>query len=147
MRVLVDTNIFLDYLLKREGQWEDAFRFFLWCRKNRNQTYVTSMSLRDIEYIAHKYCRDKVEANRILNGVYSLCSKVIGISADCAINAMFENYSDFEDELQVEAAKEAMLDAIVTNDVKGFENRGIAAFTPKQIIDLSGSSTIEKPRA
>ena len=136
MRLLVDTNVFLDYLLKREGQWEDALRFFLWCRKHHNQTFVTSLSLRDIEYVAHRFCHDKAETRRILNGVYSICSKVIGVSADSSINAMFEDYADFEDELQCSAAKEAQLDAVITNDIKGFENRGIAVFTPKQIVSL-----------
>ena len=134
MRILVDTNVFLDYLLKREGQWENAFRFFIWCRKERNQTFVTSTSLRDIEYVAHRFTHDRKEANRILAGVYSLCSKVIGVSADSAINAMFEDYSDYEDELQAQAAKEESLDAVVTNDVKGFANKDIAVFTPEQII-------------
>lgn len=137
MRILVDTNVFLDYLLKRPGQWQDAFRFFLWCRAHRNQTFVTSMSLRDIEYAAHRLSHNKAAANRILSGVYSLCSKVIGVSADSAITAIFEDYADYEDQLQLQAAKEKMLDAIVTNDIKGFENQGIAVFTPKQIISFN----------
>lgn len=136
MRILVDTNVFLDYLLKREGQWEDTFQFFIWCRKHRNQTYITSMSMRDIEYAAHRATHDKAEANRILSGVYSLCSKVIGVSADSAINAIFEDYSDYEDQLQVEAAKEELLDAVVTNDIKGFANKGIAVYTPGQIVNF-----------
>ena len=134
MRFLVDTNVFLDYLLRREDKWKDALKFFIWCRENKNQTFVTSMSLRDIEYIAHKISKDKTEANTVLNGVYSLCSKVIGVSADSAINAMFEDYKDYEDELQVQAAQESLLDAIITNNTKDFENRGIAVFTPKQIL-------------
>ena len=134
MRLLVDTNVFLDYLLRREDKWKDALKFFIWCRENKNQTFVTSMSLRDIEYIAHKISKDKTEANKVLNGVYSLCSKVIGVSADSAINAMFEDYKDYEDELQVQAAQESLLDAIITNNTKDFENRGIAVFTPKQIL-------------
>lgn len=136
MRLLVDTNVFLDYLLRREDKWKDALEFFVWCREHKNQTFVTSMSLRDIEYIAHRLSRDKTEANKVLGGVYSLCSKVIGISADSAINAIFEDYKDYEDELQIQAAQESMLDAIVTNNIKDFENRGIAVFTPKEIIKL-----------
>ena len=137
MRILVDTNIFLDYLLRREDSWKDALRFFIWCREHKNQTFVTSMSLRDIEYFAHRMTHDKTEANKIINGVYSLCSKVIGVSADSAINALFEDYKDYEDELQVQAAKESMLDAIVTNNTKDYENKGIAIFTPKQIVSFN----------
>ena len=95
------------------------------------------MSLRDIEYVVMKHTHDKKQTNRILSQVYSICSKVIGISADSAINAIFEDYKDFEDELIVQAAKEEMLDAVITNNIKDFENRGIPVFTPKDIVSLS----------
>lgn len=134
MRFLVDTNIFLDYLLRREEKWKDSLNFFIWCRENKNQTFITSMSLRDIEYVVHKLCHDKAKTNKILNGVYSLCSKVIGVSANSAINAIFKDYKDYEDELQIQAAKEAMADAIITNNIKDFENRGIVILSPKQVM-------------
>lgn len=92
------------------------------------------MSLRDIEYVAMRCLHDKRKTNVILNDVYSLCSKVVGVSADSAINAMFEDYKDFEDELIIQTAKESMLDAIVTNNIKDFKNRGIPVFTPQEII-------------
>ena len=134
MRILVDTNIFLDFILQRDEGCKDALEFFLWCRKHRNQTYVSSMSLRDIEYIAMKTLHDKNKANSVLVDVYSLCSKVIGISADAAIEAIFEDYKDFEDELLVQTAKTEMLDAIVTNNIKDFENRVIPVYTPKEVM-------------
>ena len=55
MRILVDTNVFVDLLFQRDDKWKDALNFFIWCRRYKNQTYITSVSLRDIEYIAHKY--------------------------------------------------------------------------------------------
>ena len=137
MRLLVDTNVFLDFVLGREDGCESALRFFIWCKQHKNQTFVTSMSLRDIEYIeyiAMKKLHDKQKANILLGDVYSLCSKVIGISADSAINSIFEDYKDFEDELLIQAAKEELLDAIVTNNKKDFVDRGIPVFTPQEIM-------------
>lgn len=137
MRILVDTNVFVDLLFQRDDKWKDALNFFIWCRRHKNQAYVTSVSLRDIEYIAHKRFHNKNEANKILNRVYAnLCTKVIGVSADCAINAIFEDYKDYEDELQIQAAKENLLDVIVTNNIKDFKDRGIPVFTPKEISTL-----------
>ena len=136
MRLLVDTNVFLDLLLRRENGCKDALNFFIWCQKNRNQTYVSSMSLRDIEYVAHRCLHDKRKANAVLADVYSLCSKVIGISADSAITSIYEDYKDYEDELLIQAAKEEMLDGVVTNNTKDYEDRGIPVYTPKAIIEL-----------
>ena len=139
MRLLVDTNVFLDFLLKRDEQCKYALEFFIWCRQNKNQTYLTSMSLRDIEYIAMRSLHDKRKANIVLADAYSLCSKVIGVSADAAINSIYEDYQDYEDELMIQAAKEELLDAIITNNTKDFENKGIPVFTPKDIVALSNT--------
>lgn len=134
MRLLVDTNVFLDLCLKREG-FKEAIEFFVWCRKHKNQTYLTSMSLRDIEYIAKKILSDKKKANSIIMDAYTLCSKVVSVSSDAAINSIYEDYKDYEDELLIQTAKEEMVDAIVTNNIKDFENRGVPVFTPKNIIN------------
>ena len=72
----------------------------------------------------------------IQSRVYSLCSRVIGISADDAIGAMYSDYNDYEDGLIVEAAKSNMLDAIVTNNKKDFVNHGMPIFTPKELNDI-----------
>ena len=137
MRLLVDTNVFLDLLLKRESGCKEALDFFIWCKKSRNQTYITSMSLRDIEYIAERKLHDKEKAKSVLSGVYCLCSKVIGISADAAITSIYEEYKDFEDELIIQAAKEAMLDAIITNNIKDFANCDIPVYKPEELVALA----------
>ncbi len=92
------------------------------------------MSLRDIEYIAKKILGDKKKANSIIMDAYTLCSKVVSISSDAAINSIYEDYKGYEDELLIQTAKEEMVDAIVTNNIKDFENRGVPVFTPKNII-------------
>ena len=133
MQVLVDTNVILDFILQREGG-KDALEFFIWCRKYKNKTFVTSMSLRDVEYVAMRSLHDKKKANSVLLDVYSLCTKVVGISADSTITAIYEDYKDFEDELLIQTAKEQLVDAIVTNNTKDFIGRGVSVFTPKEII-------------
>ena len=137
MRILVDTNVYLDLMLQRDRGYESSLNFFIWCKKNKNLNYVSSMSLRDIEYVANKVLHDKEKTRKILADVYSTCTKVIGISADCATNAIYEDYKDFEDELLIQAAKENLLDCIVTNNKKHFLDRGIPAFSPEEIVLLS----------
>ena len=134
MCLLVDTNVFLDLVLQREGG-KDALAFFVWCRKHKNKTFVTSMSLRDVEYVAMRSLHDKKKAKAVLADVYSLCTKVVGVSADSAIAAIGEDYKDYEDELLTQTAKENLLDAIVTNNVKDFVGRGVSVYTPRQIIN------------
>lgn len=140
MRILVDTNVFLDLILQRDTYAKIALDFFDWCKVNKNKIYITSMSFRDIEYIVRKHTKDGAKTKRILSKIYSICSKVIPISADAAINSIYEDYKDFEDGLLIEAANENLLDAIVTNNAKDFAKSKIPVFTPSQLLKVTNSS-------
>ncbi len=134
MYALVDTNVFLDYLLKRDnGQ---AKNFFILSYLNKDKIFVSAMTLRDVEYTAHRTLHDKEKAKQIQIAVYQICQKVLGISADSAIESIYSNMSDYEDSLLVESAKEALLDCIVTNDKKDFKKCGIPIFSVEEMIDL-----------
>ena len=135
MKYLVDTNVFLDYLLSRDN-FEDAKEFFVLSRLRKNQIFVTSMSIRDIGYVVHHKVHDKELANRAQFSTYELCSKVIDITADDAINALFNDngeYNDYEDGLQIEAADRLLLDAVITSNTKDFKSKKIPVYNLKQI--------------
>lgn len=134
MKILVDTNVFLDIFLERDSS--DPELFLKNCVIRNNQIYVTSQTLRDIEYSAHKFFHEKKKAKEIQSAVYNICSKVIGISADAAIESLYSDVDDYEDSLQVEAAKEAMLDCIVTSNKKDYQKSYFPVFTPKEINDI-----------
>lgn len=134
MKLLVDTSVFLDLFWNRDNQ--EAKRFFQFCLLKRNQLYITSQSLRDIEYTIKRLTHDSNIAKNLQMTAYSSCHKVIGISADAAIESLYSDVKDYEDSLQIEAAKESMLDAIITSNKKDFVNCGIPVFTPKEINDV-----------
>ena len=136
MRLLVDTNVFLDFFLKRDTLGPEARNFFAWCAFNKNRIYVTSMSLRDIGYLAQKYFHDAKKARKIQVDTYCLCSKVVGISADAAIESLYSDMKDYEDSLIAVTAKLELLDAIVTNNKKDFLDSDIPVFTPAEIVKL-----------
>lgn len=120
MRILVDSNVFLDFLLGREGA-DDAELFFINCQKFRMKTYVSAMSIRDIGYIAHRFFHSEEMARKIQFEIYQVCTKVIDITADDAINSLHEETGDYEDSLLVNAARSSMIDIIVTNNTKHFK--------------------------
>ena len=136
MRLLVDTNVFLDFFLKRDTFGPEARNFFSWCAFNKNRIYVTSMSLRDIGYLAQKYFHDAKQARKIQVDTYCLCSKIVGVSADAAIESLYSDMSDYEDSLIAVTAKLELLDAIVTNNKKDFLDCGVPVFTPSEIVRL-----------
>ena len=135
MRVLVDTNVFLEYFLRREN-YRAVDKFFLLAASKYNQTYITSMSLRDIGYTLHRYLHNEEKTREAQLQVYSMVSKVVGVSADAAIDSLYSDAKDFEDALQVRAAEEAMCMAIVTFNKKDYQKANIPVFTPMEICEL-----------
>lgn len=136
MRFLVDTNVFLDFFFKRDVLGPEAKNFFAWCAFNKNRIYITSMSLRDIGYIAHRFFHDEKRARKIQIETYCLCSKVLGISTDAAIESLYSDMKDYEDSLLAVTAKLELLDAIITNNKKDFLDCGVPVFTPAEIVKL-----------
>lgn len=62
---------------------------------------------------------------------------VAGASHEKVVDAIHqENFTDFEDCLQVQCAKEVRADYIVTRNVNDFIHSGIKAVTPKEFIAL-----------
>ena len=139
MRILIDTNVFLDFFLERENQFEDAETVFKNCFKQHHQIFITSMSLRDIGYAIQRTTHDHKKAKEFQISTYQICSKVIGISSDDAIESLYSEVNDYEDSLQVEAAKREMLDLIITDNVKDFRFADFPVLSPKDF-----NSIIEK---
>ena len=128
MRILIDTNVYLDYLLTRDGV-DDVINFFELTAKVNNQIYVTSMSIRDIGYVMHRKLHDEKLAKKAQELVYQMSNKIIDITADDTINSIYGEMKDFEDSLISEAAEREMLDAIVTTNVKDFVGANIPVYS------------------
>ncbi len=134
MKLLLDTNIYLELFLKRENYLLIKKLFFLFYRNN-HETYITTQSLRDIEFILRRQLHDSKIAKLLQHKAYEITSKVISISNDTAINALFSNFADYEDALQSFAAEESNIDAIITLNKKDYLNSNIPTFTPQEIFN------------
>lgn len=120
MRILVDTNIFLDTLLQREPFNKVAKDFLLTAGENKDQLYLCVSSLRDMSYFIHKYVHSNDKTNDILIDIYSRVTKIVGITTDDSIEALYLD-GDYEDNLIALTAETNMCDAIVSRD-KRFKN-------------------------
>ncbi|MBE6133602.1 MAG: PIN domain-containing protein [Erysipelotrichaceae bacterium] len=141
MYILVDTNVYLDFLLDRGEQSEIAKRFFINAYISQSKVFLSAMSMRDIGYIASKQFHSQSKGKEAQAKAYSLCQKMIDLSKSDAIEALYSDIKDYEDALLVESAKRELLDLIVTNNIKDYEKAGIPVWTPdyfNQIIENTG---------
>ncbi len=67
MRVLIDTNIVLDFLLQREPFFQDAELLFQEIDAGQVVGYVTATTLTDIFYISRRHTRSVEQARQAIS--------------------------------------------------------------------------------
>lgn len=103
VRVLVDTNILLDYLLCREPYDQAARNIVVMCKQKKVLGCVAAHSISNMFFILRKTFSIE-ERRRLLKNLCELF-EVEGIDKAKILEALEdENFSDFEDCLQMECA-------------------------------------------
>lgn len=133
MRILIDTNIIIDYLMFREPFYRSAETIFNNCEKGKMTGYIAAHSISNLFFILRKnFAAD--ERREILK---SICNLFTVVSIDeKKIKSALNNkeFSDFEDCLQMECAKEVSADFIVTRNVDDFRTSEIRAIMPQELV-------------
>jgi predicted nucleic acid-binding protein len=111
MRVLIDTNIFLDMLQRREN-YISAKRIISLVDDNFFKFFVADITLINIDYVAKKQISDIREFLEYINDNFT----VLGANNSSFKNALNIDNKDLEDNLQYCLALEQACDYIVTND-------------------------------
>ena len=136
MRLLIDSNVILDYILEREPFYETAEKVLKLAESDDNVTeFVSASAVTDINYIAYRSLK-----NREL--VYSLIKKVLKIVKVASVTdkeitaALNLNWKDFEDAVQYSVALSNKMDAVVTRNMKGFSQAEVKIRTPEEIVNF-----------
>lgn len=119
MKVLIDTNIVLDFLLQREPFFEDAEHLFQAVDAGQIVGYVTATTLTDIFYIARKHTRSVEKARQAVSEIFTVM-EICAIDRGVLESAFNSGLADFEDAVQIFSAVACGLEVIVTRDVRGF---------------------------
>jgi len=135
MRLLVDTNVFLDVLYKREGLVENSKAFFNLARTKKDQIYVAATTIKDLAYFIQKSLHDSNKTNDTLVNIYTKIGKIVTVSADDAINALYED-GDYEDNVLAFVCQSSMCDAIITNNKHDFLNKHVVPLTPSEYLKI-----------
>jgi predicted nucleic acid-binding protein len=134
MVVLIDTNVLIDFLNKRTPHNVYADKIIELCSSGTIKGHIASISISNIFYITRK----DLPAKELREILLDLCEivNIVGIDKQSIKTSLLnENFSDFEDCLQMECAKRVNADYIVTRDLPDFSNSGIAAISPMDFIN------------
>ncbi len=147
MRILLDTNVLLDFLLAREPFATEAREIWLACEHGCCTGYLAAISVTNIWYIgrrivgtdaAHQHIADLLQVIQVCPVDFN----VLAAACDSGI-------ADFEDAVQVAAAMASSLDAIVTRNGNDFAGAALPVLTPAEFLTqlLSLPSTEASPAA
>ena len=132
-RVLIDTNVILDLLSKREPYHLECQKIFSLGDMKLVDLVISSLSLVNVHYVLNdrmkmKDVRSVVGRFKVLVSTYELNDKII----ELALNNT--DFRDFEDGIQYYTALEAQCESIVTRNLKDFKKSSIPVFSPKEFL-------------
>jgi predicted nucleic acid-binding protein len=133
MKVLVDTNVVLDVLLKRPSFYHDAFTIFKLVDQGRINGCLSAASITDIFYLLRKNQQNFSEVYSIMDELTGLFS-IVPVSETTIAEALTLRWKDFEDAVQFTAAKENGITYIITRNKNDFETSAIQCMSPADFI-------------
>ena len=131
MRVLIDTNILLDYFAQRGAFFEPAHRLLLACMEKKIKGYIAAHSVLNTFYIL----RHSHTPEQRRNVLRDMCRFLQVVSVDKGkVLAALNDYScsDFEDCVQAQCASACRANVIITRNVKDFAAASIPAISPDE---------------
>ncbi|HLF28571.1 MAG TPA: PIN domain-containing protein [Anaerolineae bacterium] len=135
-RVLLDTNVILDFLLDREPFAEAATQLWQANEQGRFEGYISAITPINVFYIARKL-KGPETARRIMAGLLAAC-RICRLDVSVLQLALTLQIDDYEDAVQCVSATTNQLDAIVTRDVKDYAGVALPVYSPvdflKQLI-------------
>lgn len=138
MRVLLDTDVVLDLMLKREAFYADAFAIWQAGDQGRYERYIAAITPINAFYVARKFM-GTVAARQAI-GELLAATRVCPLDAPVLTIAHASAMSDFEDAVQVTAAHLAGLDMIVSRNDADYAGAPIPVITPAAFLKQLGVS-------
>jgi len=113
MKIFIDTNIFLDLILQREG-YKDAVQILNDCANKTFDGHVSDVTLLNIDYIANKQVKHTKKFIKTIVDVMA----VLGADNHVFTSSLEIDNVDLEDNVQYICAIESNCEVIVSNDKK-----------------------------
>lgn len=133
MIYLIDTNVLLDVLLKREPFYPESTRVFNGFVHGIFKLALTVNTITDLFYVLSRRIgreRAKSEIQKIL-----MVIDVIDVTQEDCVTAMDSRMTDYEDAVMARSALRNGIDRIITRNEADFQTSGLLCYEPKEIIE------------
>ena len=132
MRVLLDTNVLLDVIARREGFYADSAAVWSLVEAGKVEGYVSAISFNNLFYVVERLAgaAKARRAVRLLRDIF----QIVPLTADIINGAIDSRQRDFEDAIQMLSAAAVDADALVTRNLRDFHAGSIQAISPTELI-------------
>lgn len=134
MRVLLDTNVVLDFVLARQPFFIEADEIFIRLRNNDFEAFVSAITPINVFYTTRKEI-DKATAFIAIEELLKLV-QIAESNNQIYQNALSLNFNDYEDAVQHECAASENLDSIVTRNTKDYKNSSVKIYSPTEFLQI-----------
>ena len=132
MRFLIDANVVLDVLQKREPYWKDSSVIWKLCETEQVEGYISTLTFANLMYVMRREL-DPAQIRDVLDKL-RLIFRFADFTAADMEKAAEMGWDDFEDAIQAATAERIMADSIITRNLRDFRNSKVIAFTPSEYI-------------
>ncbi|HJZ39425.1 MAG TPA: PIN domain-containing protein [Bacteroidales bacterium] len=132
-KVLIDTDVILDFFFDRKPFSEHAAKIFSLCELKMIQGYVTPVIYSNVYYLLRQTAKHEKVIEK-LNQLLTITDVLI-IDKEVLVQALNSKFKDFEDALQNFAAiKVKTIDTILTRNIKDYRNSELGVMTPEDYL-------------
>lgn len=132
-KILIDTDVLLDFLFDRKPFSDNASQLLSKCETGELKGYVTAIMLSNVYYLLRKTASHQ----KVIDSLKMLMNflEVSKINKNIVLEALNSDFKDFEDALQnYSAQQEKGLNLIITRNIKDYKNSRLAVMTPEDYL-------------
>ncbi len=134
MKILLDNDVVLDYVLERQPFYMPAEEIFMLNAKNDITVYISGITPVNVFYTGRKL-KGKDFTFKAVRRLLLLV-EVCRMDKQALQNAFTLNFTDYEDAVQCASAIAENLDAIVTRNTTDYKNSSVKVYSPGEFLQF-----------
>lgn len=132
-KVLLDTDVMLDFFFDRKPFSEETSRILSLCEKEELKGFVTSVALSNMYYLLRKTAKYE----KVMASLKMLLEIVDVVTTDKAtiLEALNSGFKDFEDALQNFSTQNNQgIHIVITRNIKDYKTSKLSVMTPEMYL-------------
>ena len=134
-KILVDTDVILDFFFDRQPFSENASKILSLCEKKEVIGYVTPVIVSNVYYLLRQTAKHEKVIEKL--GLLISFMEVLIVDKSTILQALNSEFKDFEDALQNYSAEQSKeIDVLVTRNIKDFRKSNLSVMTPDDYLKM-----------